>query len=294
MIKVLEVPLDRDLSELSRELWARRIGHRITHQDSHQEIWLADPAYFPELLQILRDWQQGQLAHTIEVKTTENAVSHYAKRWMMSWRQWPISLLLILVSVFVTGAIFISSSDQLLSWLTIVPVGLQNQQLVHGELSVVLQQGELWRLVSPMFLHFGWLHLAFNCLWIWELGRLIETEQHSARLLWVVLISGVVANLAQYMMGDVLFGGLSGVVYGLLGYCWFWDKFARTPRFFVRKGVFIALMIWLVFCWVGGTAVLGLGNVANAAHIGGLISGSLWAWLALKIFGEGGKDLHRF
>ncbi|OPX56683.1 GlpG protein [Oceanospirillum multiglobuliferum] len=289
MIKVLEVPLEQDLSELSQELWARRIGHRINEHNGHQEIWLADPAYFPELLQLLRDWQQGQLTHTINIKPRASI----GKQIEMGFRQWPFSLLLIMVSTLITAAIFLLSSDQLLSMLTIVPVVLQGSQLIHGDLSTVLQQGELWRLLSPMFLHFGWLHLAFNCLWIWELGRLIETEQCSKKLLVVVLVSGLVANLSQYMMGDVLFGGLSGVVYGLLGYCWFWDKFARTPLFFVRKGVFIALMIWLVFCWLGGSAVLGLGNVANAAHIGGLIAGSLWAWIALKIFGEGRPNSRR-
>ena len=44
MIKVLDVPVDQDLSELSRELWARRISHQIRHESDHQEIWLADPA----------------------------------------------------------------------------------------------------------------------------------------------------------------------------------------------------------------------------------------------------------
>lgn len=282
MIKVLEVPLEQDLSALSQELWARRIGHQIRVQDHHQEIWLADPAYFPELLQLLRDWQQGQLAHTVSVKP------HYSRfrQAVDALRQWPISLMLITLSTLITATVFLLSSDALLSWLTIVPVALQGHQLIQGDLSVVLQQGEIWRLVSPMFLHFGWLHLAFNCLWVWELGRSIELEQRSGRLLLVVLISGITANLAQYAMGDALFGGLSGVVYGLLGYCWFWDKLARRPIFFVRKGVFIALMIWLVFCWVGGATMLGFGNVANAAHIGGLIAGSLWAWLALKVLGE--------
>lgn len=283
MIKVLDVPVEQDLSELSRELWARSIGHQIRHKGDHQEIWLADPAYFPELLQMIRDWQQGNLANTQVVINRRSMLDRIG----YGLRVWPLTIALLLVSALVTAGIFLETSGAIFSTMTFVPVGMQNQQLIHGSLQQVLESGELWRLISPMFLHFGILHLAFNSLWVWELGRMIEEHQKSRGLLLVVFISGLVANFAQYMVGDVLFGGLSGVVYALLGYCWFWDKFARVPRFHVRKAVFIALMIWLVFCLVGGAGVLGLGNIANAAHIGGLIAGTLLAWLRIQLVGEG-------
>lgn len=283
MIKVLDVPVEQDLSELSRELWARSIGHQIRHKGDHQEIWLADPAYFPELLQMIRDWQQGNLANTQVVVNRRSMLD----RVSYGLRVWPLTIVLLLVSALVTAGIFLETSGAIFSTMTFVPVGMQNQQLIHGSLQQVLESGELWRFISPMFLHFGILHLAFNSLWVWELGRMIEEHQKSRGLLLVVVISGLAANFAQYMVGDVLFGGLSGVVYALLGYCWFWDKFARVPRFHVRKSVFIALMIWLVFCLVGGAGVLGLGNIANAAHIGGLIAGTLLAWLRIQLVGEG-------
>lgn len=283
MIKVLDVPLDKDLSELSRELWARRISHQIQHKDDHQEIWLADPAYFPELLEMIRDWQQGNLAQTQVVKSRNSM----AGRVLYGWREWPLTLSLLLISALVTAGIFLEVQGGFFSAMTFVPVGMQNQQLVHGTLQEVLASGELWRLITPMFLHFGILHLIFNSLWVWELGRMIEEQQKSRGLLLVVLVSGLASNFAQYMVGDVLFGGLSGVVYALLGYCWFWDKFAKLPRFHVRKSVFIALMIWLVFCIVGGAGFLGLGNIANAAHIAGFIAGTLLAWLRIKVIGEG-------
>lgn len=282
MIKVLDVPVDQDLSELSRELWARRISHQIRHESDHQEIWLADPAYFPELLQMIRDWQQGNLAQTQVVRSRSGVLTSV----IYGWRQWPVTILLLLISVLATAGIHLEVQGALFSGMTFVPVGIQGNQLVSGELSDVLASGELWRFLTPMFLHFGWLHLVFNSLWVWELGRLIEQQQKSHTLIFVVVLSSLVANFSQYLTGSVLFGGLSGVLYALLGYCWFWDRLAKYPIFHVRKGVFIALMIWLVFCLVGGVSMLGLGDVANAAHIGGLVAGFLLAWLRLLIFGE--------
>ena len=73
--------------------------------------------------------------------------------------------------------------------------------------------------------HFGVLHLAFNLLWYWEFGRRLERVRGRMTALAVLLITGAGGNIAQYIIdGDVLFGGLSGVIYGLLGYAWMWTR----------------------------------------------------------------------
>ena len=58
-----------------------------------------------------------------------------------------------------------------------------------------LQHGHYWRLVTPIFLHFGWVHLIFNMLWLWELGRRIEYAVGSLHLLTVILFIGIASNL---------------------------------------------------------------------------------------------------
>ena len=82
-----------------------------------------------------------------------------------------------------------------------------------------------WRLITPIFLHFGIVHFIFNSLWLSMLGSRIERLSGSIHLILLVLISGLVSNLAQFWWsGAANFGGMSGVVYALLGYIWIAHK----------------------------------------------------------------------
>jgi len=284
MIKVLELPHNKDLSELSHELWARKIGHQIRQSKDSQEIWLANPKDYPALLVMVEEWQRGELAYTVD---SEPPSFDGIKNGLTDALRWPLTFVLLLISALITALISFDSQSHILSALSIVPFHQVPQGLSYLPLEQALKAGDIWRLLTPTFLHFGLLHLIFNGLWVWELGRMIEKRQSTIQLAVLFLISAIGANLTQYMMGDILFGGLSGVVYALLGYCWFWDRLAHQPIFYIRKPVFILLLVWLVFCLVGGSSLLGFGNVANAAHIAGLVSGSLWAFILVKFKGEG-------
>lgn len=282
MIKVLELPPEADLSELSRELWLRKIGHQIRQGAAAQEVFLANPEHYPQLMALVDDWQRGELAYTVEVP--DNADSAL-KGTLVSMRDWPVTAALLLLSALATLLISFEARPDWLARLSIVPFQQVAQGLAYQPLLATLSEGQIWRLITPAFLHFGLLHLIFNSLWVWEMGRLIEKLQSSRQLLVLFLVSGIAANLAQYMVGDILFGGLSGVVYALLGYCWFWDRFSGQALFQIRKPVFVILLVWLVFCLFGGAGMLGFGEVANAAHIGGLVTGTVWAFVQVRLRG---------
>ena len=79
---------------------------------------------------------------------------------------------------------------------------------------------EWWRLITPMLIHFSVAHLVFNCLWIYVLGSKIELLDGHFVFASLVIFCSICSNLTQYFFGGPsLFGGLSGVVYGMLGFC---------------------------------------------------------------------------
>jgi rhomboid protease GlpG len=135
-----------------------------------------------------------------------------------------------------------------------------------------VRHGQLWRLFTPMLLHFGVLHLAFNMWWLYSLGGILERRSGTLFLLLLVLTSQVVSALAQYYWGGPLFGGMSGVIYALFGYVWIRGK--TDPRFGLEipQQTVLIMLAWLVLCMTGA-----LGAIANAAHLSGLIVGVTWA-----------------
>ena len=140
-----------------------------------------------------------------------------------------------------------------------------------------VSDGQLWRLFTPVFLHFSLWHLLFNLLWLQDLGAVLEVKIGTWRFLAVVAGVALVSNLAQYAAGGAGFGGMSGVVYGVFGYLWIRGK--RDFRF----GLSIAPMtsgLLLVFLALGIFGLLG--PTANAAHFSGLLVGGALGWLAAR------------
>lgn len=137
------------------------------------------------------------------------------------------------------------------------------------------QHFELWRWFSHALLHFSLLHILFNLMWFWYLGGTLEKRLGSGKLFVIMLISALLSGWMQAKFSGVLFGGLSGVVYALMGYSWLSGERRPERGIFLQRGLMAFAVLWLL---VGYFGWFGL-SIANAAHVTGLLVGLAMAFV---------------
>ena len=189
-------------------------------------------------------------------------------------RQAPIVFLLLVSSFIGTG--IVEWMPSVIHYLTIQDFHLTANINSFDSIIISINAGEVWRLVTPIFLHFSIFHLIFNSLFLWVLGQKIEYSIGSLYFFISVFFISIISNLSQYFLaGSILFGGLSGLVYGLLGFTWISYKFSREPIMLIPQGLFGFMLVWL-FLGISGIVEIILDiQVANTAHATGLISGMI-------------------
>ncbi|ENM5936113.1 rhomboid family intramembrane serine protease GlpG [Vibrio mimicus] len=139
------------------------------------------------------------------------------------------------------------------------------------------QQWQIWRWVSHALLHFSVMHIAFNLLWWWQFGGDIEQRLGSLKLIKLFIVSAIISGAGQYWVEGANFGGLSGVVYALAGYLWVLGQRAPQLGLSIPRSLMGFMLIWLVLGFVQPFMA-----IANTAHLAGLISGVVLAWMDTK------------
>ena len=140
------------------------------------------------------------------------------------------------------------------------------------------KSGHVWRVITPIFLHFGFMHVIFNLYWLHFLGGGLEGRLGSLKFALFILFTAALSNIGQYIVeGSPSFGGMSGVNYALFGYIWI--RGGRDPSFGLQldQSTITILLIWFAICFTGL-----VGNIANTAHTMGLVIGAAWGWLAAR------------
>jgi GlpG protein len=268
-VEALRRPLQEDLSGFVGLLRRLQVPHRVTEERDAQVLWVPAEALVEQVRALYLRYPQG--GEEAELPTPAQPgrpgfVAQMRASWMTS--------LMLLLTLLVAVVTLLGENFTTLRWLSFQDFHVQGEYIYFQPWLVSLEAGQWWRLVSPMFIHFGVLHLAMNSMWYWELGRRIEARQGGWALLGLSLLFGLLSNFAQFWFGGPsLFGGLSGVLYGLLGYCWIFQLLAPNPAYALPRGVLGMMLIWLLVCLSGVIDTLGFGSIANAAHVGGLLAG---------------------
>jgi len=272
--RAIETRIGTDLAQFSRYLWAQRVPHRIFDApDGTQVLVVAREQDVAPVRESFARWRAGELSLEDAAPAPQPAPGRLGR----AWRAQPVTLAGILLSVLGAAIVMFDTGLEWLHWLTFTDFrALPGGRLAFESVSATYARGQYWRLLTPVFLHFGVLHLAFNMLWLWELGRRIERARGSLTLLALLALTGAGGNIAQYLFdGGVMFGGMSGVIYGLLGYAWVWNRFSGAPGLVLPPGLMAVMLGWLVLCMSGLVEAIGFGAIANAAHGAGLALGAL-------------------
>jgi rhomboid protease GluP len=137
----------------------------------------------------------------------------------------------------------------------------------------VVLLNQWWRLITPIFLHIGFMHLFVNMATLWYLGRITEQAFGHWRFLIIYLVSGITGNFAGLLFSNGgVAAGASTSLFGLFGaFLMLGDAFRDRPQIAaMTRSVLSIVAINLVFD-------LFVGNIDIAGHIGGLIGGFLIA-----------------
>lgn len=194
---------------------------------------------------------------------------------------------LILIAIAISILSNFGSVVAIIEPLTFTKILISNQGFISfmSAQQTFFSENEWWRLITPMFLHFSFAHLAFNCLWIYVLGEKIERIDGKFIFLLLIIFSGIFSNLLQYTWtSSSLFGGLSGVIYGMLGYCLIMEMESNYDRYGLPPGLYLFMVVWLILGFLGILDLFGFGSVANFAHLGGMLSGLMFAMIYKSFF----------
>ncbi|MBN1148005.1 MAG: rhomboid family intramembrane serine protease [Anaerolineales bacterium] len=178
-----------------------------------------------------------------------------------------------LVSYTLLGVTVLVFALQLLSELTL---GVDYPAMMGMKVNYLIVSGELWRLITPVFLHGSILHIGFNMYALYIIGMGLERQYGRARFLVLYFLAGFAGNVLSFLFSQAPSLGSSTAIFGIIG--------AQGVFFYRNRHIFgapaqRALMNIVMIAAIN--LVIGMSpGIDNWGHIGGLIGGTLFAWFA--------------
>jgi GlpG protein len=283
-------------STLADVLLAEGIKTHLGGTPNGMEVWVIDEDRLNRarelLATFLADPEASRHAEARnkakQVRTEENKtereyerLQHRIEKRMTRTARDQVTLFLVVVSVAVSlfsislvnrqdSNLDEGAPEQVVRWLSFA-----NPTVHIGKPQAQIPWMEPWRMVTPIFLHFGVMHLVFNMLMLISMGSRVERAIGPYRYAALVLALAIFSNLAQgLMVPHHNFGGMSGVVYGIFGFIWV--QMSRAPsRGLAVDGLTSFIMMAWFFAGFSSQFNMGGAAVANHAHAGGLLMGLL-------------------
>ncbi len=320
----------RLIGELSEESLAKRfaaymmtenISPKIEERDGVWEVWVKEEDEQERALEEFNRFQidpdnsryQGVLEKAAEIAREEEKKRRQFQKNVVQIsrkggvaRRTPLTILLIVLCCVVAlltnfGYADMGKNDtlQALSFTSIAPPEAElvlqkyDNDIENSNVRLAsIKRGEVWRLITPIFIHFGSMHILFNMLWLFQFGRMIEIRYGMFWMAVLVVVVALISNLFQCLVPEkvggsvpgmanghliMALGGMSGVVYGLFGFIWVKSLVDPASGFRLQQSTIIILVAWL---FVGSFF---MGNIANWAHGAGLAMGMIAGYLPLNI-----------
>ncbi len=147
--------------------------------------------------------------------------------------------------------------------------------LYGAKINSAILQGEIWRFITPVFLHGSVLHIGFNMYALYSLGSSLEQHYGHGRFAALYLLSGFAGNVVSFLMSQSPSYGASTAVFGLVAaeivFIWKNKRLFRNARFALVNTIGIVVV----------NLIIGLSpGIDNWGHIGGLLGGFAFAWFA--------------
>jgi rhomboid protease GluP len=176
-------------------------------------------------------------------------------------------LLVLNILIFAIPSLFSLFGIPLYEW-TLVLGAKDNRAIFLG--------GEIYRLLTAIFLHGGLAHLLFNAWSLYSLG--IETERFygTGRFLAVYFVAGLAGSLASYALSPNPSVGASGAIFGLigaLGVVYYLSR--RLFGEFGQQQLGMLITVLMINLFMGFSTP----RIDNFAHLGGLVGGLIAGWL---------------
>lgn len=197
----------------------------------------------------------------------------------------PISTPATYILVAINVIIFIAMVASGISWITPETERVLHWGADYGPLTL---NGQYWRLLTSMFLHFGIIHLLGNMWCLWSLGQLAERFLGAFTVLGVYLLTGFGASLLSLSWDPMrVSAGASGAIFGIAGVLvpvLYYGKL-NLPKEEVRHLLGYVVRFSLLNLFFGLK-----GHIDNMAHVGGLVSGLLIGLFLARTFNSAAEE----